>query len=81
MSLLGAFIEVTVLSKVGQISFPGHHRWCQKHDVFRSINGVPDHGSLTTGLQVKIVLADMHTTGNVRALFVDADWHLADQSG
>ena len=49
------------------------HRVCQKHKVLSLITRVPERDILITSANVKLIIADVDSTGNVRTLLVDAD--------
>merc|ERR1719453_524065 len=55
----------------------GGHGMSQWHAVLGLIAGIAKHDSLITGAHIHLILTNMHTAGNVRALLVDANQHLA----
>mmetsp|Transcript_4227 Transcript_4227/g.6453 ORF Transcript_4227/g.6453 Transcript_4227/m.6453 type:complete len:288 (-) Transcript_4227:32-895(-) len=68
--------ELPILAHVGQFlaQFRGHGVR-QRHAVFRLVSGIAKHNALVTSPDVKVLLANMNTTGDVWALLVDAHQH------
>ena len=56
---------------------PGGHAVRQRHAIRSLVAGIPEHDALVSGAHVHLVLANMHSTGNVWALLVDANQDLA----
>merc|ERR1719433_1801004 len=65
--------QQATLAHVGQLlaqaSGHGVRQW---HAILSLIAGVPKHNSLVASTDVKIILANMNTSSNVRALLIDA---------
>ena len=49
------------------------HRVCQKRNVLGLVTRIPERGILVTSANLKIIMADVDSTCNVRTLLVDAD--------
>ena len=50
---------------------------CERHGVLSLITRGPEHDTLVASTDVKIILADVHTICNARALLIDAEEYLA----
>mmetsp|Transcript_120036 Transcript_120036/g.301742 ORF Transcript_120036/g.301742 Transcript_120036/m.301742 type:complete len:225 (-) Transcript_120036:60-734(-) len=70
--------EQATLAHVRQLlTQPRGHRVRQGHAVLSLVARIPKHDALITSAHIKVLLAHVDTTRDVRALLVDAHQHLA----
>merc|ERR1719197_1702554 len=64
----------SILANISQLlAQTGGNEDCQRHADLCLIRGITKHDSLISCTHIHLILADMDTTCNVRALLVDAD--------